>query len=139
MFSLMSGIILIQHTNSTYDSVDFGDAMSVITYFKKLCQASTGYSEEDIDTAINNLMVRIIDKETRDGSIKYPAIKALSIMKWTADKIHGAFQELGWDGDDFTADTAHNKIPKIVKIVSSAMDEAAERLESLADLDSDPE
>ena len=31
--------IKIQRTNTTYDSVDFGDPMSIVSYFKKLLEA----------------------------------------------------------------------------------------------------
>ena len=62
-------------------------------------------------------------------------------MKSTADKIHGAFQELSWDGDHSTANATESKdtkIGRIGKLVSNAIKEAMEGLESLTmDLDSE--
>jgi len=128
-------IIRIQRTDTTYDSVDFGDPISTISYFKKLCQAA-GKSEEVVDRTINNSMALIVDKETKDDSIKYPGVKALSIMKSTAEKIHGAYQELDDYSTTETAErTKRRRIVEILKFVIPAMDEA---LKSLSELDSSP-
>ena len=134
---ILEGFIWIQRTNSTYDSVDFGDPVCIITYFKKLFQALTVQYEggSDIERVINIILVQIIDRGIKDG------VKALSIMKSTAVKIHGAFQELDWDDDNSTANTADAKIERIWKvgtIVTIALNEALVRLNSLADFGSDP-
>ena len=136
-FRILEGFIWIQRTNSTYDSVNFGDPVCIITYFKKLFQALTVQYEGgfDAERVINIILVMIIDKGIKDG------VKALSIMKSTAVKIHGAFQELDWDDDNSTANTADAKIERIWKvgtIVTIALNEALVRLDSLADFDSDP-
>ena len=126
--------IKIQRTNTTYDSVDFGDPMSIVSYFKKLLEAKW-MRQKDVNLIVNKIMARIIDKETKDG------MKALSIMKSTADKIHGAFQELSWDGDHTTAKATESKnttTGRISKFVSNAIKEAVEGLESLTmDLNSE--
>ena len=63
--------IKIQRTNTTYDSVDFGDPMSIVSYFKKLLEAKW-MRQKDVNLIVNKIMARIIDKETKDG------MKALS-------------------------------------------------------------
>jgi len=94
---MMTRMILVQQTDATYDSVDFGDPMSIMTYFEKILQVTTGLSEEKVHSYI--LVVRAIYMETKDDSMQIPGLKALSIMKSTADKIHGALQGLGPDED----------------------------------------
>jgi len=94
---MMTRMILVQQTDATYDSVDFGDPMSIMTYFEKILQVTTGLSEEKVHSYI--LVVRAIYMETKDDSMRIPGLKALSIMKSTADKIHGALQGLGPDED----------------------------------------
>ena len=124
---ILSKTIRIQRTDTTYDSVDFGDPMSNVSYFKKLLEAK-GMRQKDVDLIVNKIMARIIDKETKDG------MKALSIMKSTADKIHGAFQKLSWDGDHSTANATESKnttTGRISRFVSNAIKEAVEGLESL--------
>lgn len=130
MMAAFTSLFWLQRTNSTYDSVDFGDPMSIVVYFKKICQAASGQSEEVVDDAITHLLGRIIDKESKDSSIKFPGVKALSIMKSTAEKIHGAFQELD-RGEDSTAKTKLATITKTWMVVSRAMDECFRRLRSL--------
>ena len=47
-------------------------------------------------------------------------------MKSTADKIHGAFQELSWDGEHSTANATESKdtkIGRIGKLISNAIKE----------------
>ena len=68
---ILSKTIRIQRTDTTYDSVDFGDPMSNVSYFKKLLEAK-GMRQKDVDLIVNKIMARIIDKETKDG------MKALS-------------------------------------------------------------
>ena len=138
MVTLLRNLIWIQRTNSTYDSVNFRDRTSIITYFKKLCQATSLMSEEGVDLEINNLMARIIYKEMKDGSTRFPGVKALAIMKLTADKIHGAFQELGRDDDHSTAKiTKIADVEKTGRFVTNEMYEGLKSLYSLLDLDSD--
>jgi hypothetical protein len=105
--------------------------MSIITYFKKLCQSMTENSEEDVDNAIDSLVLRIYKREAKDDSIKFPGVKTLRIMRSTAKKIHDAFQELGQDEDHSTAKTG--------TFVLDAMNEALGSLIDLAELDSPPE
>ena len=126
MFSM---IIRFQRTDITYDSVDFDDPMSIVSYFKKLLQAFSGMPEEDVDLVVNKMMAKIIDKET----------KALSIMKSTADKIHGVFQELGRDDDYSTTKTTEatrlarlRKIGKNASLMTGVMAEGIKSLSELA-------
>jgi hypothetical protein len=120
-------IIWIQRIDTTYDSVDFGDPTSTVSYFKKLYQAVSRFSEEDVDRTLNILMARTIDKETKDadGSIKSSEAKALSIMKSTAEKIHGDFQKMGRVENQSLLDILRTLR---VKFVISAVIEAMESL-----------
>ena len=121
-FATLPMIIRIQRTDTTYDSVDFDDPMSIISYFKKLCQVTLWKSEEEADFLVDSMMTQIMDKETRDDSLEYAA-KAISVMILTAKEIHGALQELGRDDDYSTAKTR-----KIGQFISRVMEGALERL-----------
>jgi hypothetical protein len=46
-------IFYIQQTDTTYDSIDFDDPKSTITYFSKLMQSSLGISEEMAGRTMN--------------------------------------------------------------------------------------
>jgi hypothetical protein len=116
-------IIFIQRIDTTYDSVDFGDPMSIITYFKQLCKYTLADSQEEVDRVIDGVVLRIYNKEAKDDSIKFPGVKTLAIMRSTAKKIHDAFQELGRDEDHSTVKTAMS--------VLGALDEGLESLDSL--------
>ena len=61
-FATLLMIIRIQRTDTTYDSVDFDDPMSIISYFKKLCQATLWKSEEEADFLVDSMMTQIMDK-----------------------------------------------------------------------------
>ena len=94
--------------------------MSIVSYFSKLYCAR---HSDEVDAIIRSLIIRIYEKETKDGSTKYPGLRALHIMRSAAMMIHGALRELEWDSIAITAE--------LVKLMLS------EALESLLDLDCD--
>lgn len=52
----VTAVIYLQRTDISFNSVDFDDPMSIISYFKKLCQSVAVYSEEDVDRVIDNIL-----------------------------------------------------------------------------------
>ena len=52
---IMADMILVQHIDSTYDSVNFDDFISTLSYFIKLEQYYLGISEEQADIRMENL------------------------------------------------------------------------------------
>ena len=116
-------LIYIQRTDSTFHTIDPHEPMSIISYFKKLLQSISLNSDKEIDRVIDNMMVQIVKKETKDDSIKIPGIEALLIMISTVVKIHVACQELGRDED-------HSSL-KTVDLVQHTLREALDRLSEL--------
>jgi hypothetical protein len=120
----LAKIIYVQRTDTTYDSVDFDDPMSVIEYFAKLYHPLyLQDSEEEINQIIAGLMLQIFRKDTKDGS-KKSGIQALLIMRSAAMKVHNAFQELD-----------SNQVKDIADLVMLAMVEALESIKNLANDD----
>jgi hypothetical protein len=95
---LLASIIYIQQTDVTYDSVNFDDPISTLSYFKKLYQSFSRASEEEVDQLFKDL-TRLMKYE---GS-KSAEAEAQHIMKSAAEKIHIAFRELNQDSIANTA------------------------------------
>jgi hypothetical protein len=49
-----ASIIYIQHIDSTYDSVDFDDPISTLSYFKKIFLSFSKLSDEEVNKRIRN-------------------------------------------------------------------------------------
>ena len=86
---IMSRLIQIQHVDTTYDTYNFDDPLSILSYFKKLYQSSTARPEEEIDEMFNDLM-EILMRKTKKYSKNYDveAIRKFenfrfSIIIWT--------------------------------------------------------
>jgi hypothetical protein len=91
-------IVYMQHTDLTYDSVDFNNPISTLTYFKKLLQIFSAWgwgSEGEIDRLFTDMMQ--ILKRTEKGSIEFAEVQAQHIMRSAAEKVHGAFRDLNRD------------------------------------------
>ena len=88
---IMADMILVQHIDSTYDSVNFDDFISTLSYFIKLEQYYLGISEEQADIRMENLNRKyfIEGAATRE--------RAHQVMRSAAEKIHVAFRELDRD------------------------------------------
>lgn len=93
---LLASIIYIQQTDITYDSVNFDDPLSTLSYFKKLYQSFSRASEEEVDQLFKD-MTRLIKHEASNS-------EAHQIMRSAAEKIHNAFRDLNQDS---IANTAH--------------------------------
>ena len=114
-------MIYIQQTDTTYDSVDFDDHASTLSYFKKLfLSVSLSSKPEEADEFFSELMLRINKKRTRKDSKIDAEMRAYQIMRLAAEKIHGALRELNQDS-----------IPTTAQLLMDVMMEA---LSSLADL-----
>ena len=112
--SLLASIIYIQRTDITYDSVDFEDPQSTLSYFKKLYQSFSRTSEEEVDQLFKDL-TRLMKT---DGSTSAEA-EAQRIMKTAAEKIHVAFRELTQDS---IANTANFVIIVLKEAVEGLID-----------------
>ncbi|KAF8814005.1 hypothetical protein BYT27DRAFT_7083022 [Phlegmacium glaucopus] len=96
---LLASIIYIQQTDITYDSINFEDPISTLSYFKKLYQSFSRASEEEVDQLFKDL-TRLMKRE---GSSKSAEVEAQQIMRSAAEKIHIAFRELNQDSISNTA------------------------------------
>jgi len=111
---LLASIIYIQQTDVTYDSVNFDDPISTLSYFKKLYQSFSRASEEEVDQLFKDL-TRLMKYE---GS-KSAEVEAQHIMRSAAEKIHVAFRELNQDS---IANTANFVFLVLKEAVGSLID-----------------
>ena len=102
----LARIIFVQHTDISYDSVNFDDPISTLSYFKKVYQSFTRDSEEDVD----QMFRRMMQVFTETGSEKSAEVQALHIMRSAAEKIHNAFRELNPNTFGNTANFVANVI-----------------------------
>ena len=83
----------IQQIDITYDSVNFDDPISTLSYFTKLCQVFLPLSEKEINKRLKILMKQI-KKKTKDDSA---GVLAQHIMRSAAERIHGVVREFNQD------------------------------------------
>ena len=95
---LMTRLIFIQRTDSTYDSVNFDDPISNLAYFKKLYQSYSWTSDQEIDEMFTNAM-EAFKMKTKEGSTVSAEAQALHIMRTAAEAIHRVLRKL--NGDTF--------------------------------------
>jgi hypothetical protein len=88
--------IYVQHIDATYDSVNFDDPISTLSYFKKIGLPFFNRSEDAVDEMFKR-MTLIFNKRTEKGSKLFPEVQAQQIMRSAAEKVHLAFQELNRD------------------------------------------
>jgi hypothetical protein len=82
-------IIYIRHVDITYyDSVDFDDVISTLSYFIKLYQFLPAHSEKEVD--FTDML--LVFKRGSDSEVQ-----AQRIMRSTAEKIHGALRDFNPD------------------------------------------
>jgi len=105
----MAMIIYIQHTDTSYESVNFDDPISTLSYFKKIYQSYSRDSEEEVDQTFKKLMWAF-KLRTENGSRKSGEVQAQHIMRSAAEKIHNAFRELNRDSFPLTAGVVVNVI-----------------------------
>ena len=117
----VTNTIYIQNIDSTYDSVNFDDFVSTLSYYKRLRRFSRQNgiedSSEELDQRFDNMTLVL----TQEGSKISAEAQAHSIMRSAAEKIHKAFQKLN-----------RNSYEKIVIFVSSTIVESDSRLLGLA-------
>ena len=95
-------MIYVQQADIAYDSVDFDDPISTQSYFKKLFLSYL--NTEEIEKYVNDMVMQISTKKTKEVSEKSVEVQAQHIMRSAAEKVHGAFQELKRDSIITTAD-----------------------------------
>jgi hypothetical protein len=86
----MVKMIYVQQADIAYDSVNFDDPKSTLSYFIKLCLSISSSSEEKTGRLFYDLMTRIYKTKNKE-------IEAQYIMRRAAERIHGAIQELKRD------------------------------------------
>jgi viroplasmin and RNaseH domain-containing protein len=86
------GTIYIQQMDISYDSVDFDDPISTLSYFKKLYRSCTFLSEEEVERRWKSIML-FIKMKTEEGSTKSAEVQLHHIMRSAAEKIHGALNQ----------------------------------------------
>ena len=116
-----------QQVDFAYDSVDFDDPISTLSYFKKFYLSFTR-NIKGAEQSFDAFMVRISESQkTKEGSKKSSEVEVHDIMRSAAKEIHDAFRELN-----------QNSIANTCNIVMSAMFEALKSLLELDDGDSFP-
>ena len=104
----LAAIIHVQHVDTTYNSVNFDDPISTLSYFKKIYRAS-GYSrdsDEVFNENFDNMMYFInLEIATERFSIISAEVEAHQIMRSAAERVHVTFRELKRDrhGDGATS------------------------------------
>ena len=100
--TLLEMIIFVQRTDFTYDSVNFDDPISNLSYYKKLFQCFKEESVEETDQTFQELMEGYKMK-TKEGSTNSAEVQALHIMRSAAEKIHDALRDVNRDSFLITA------------------------------------
>ena len=101
--SLLLKMIYVQQADIAYDSVNFDDPISTLSYFASL-YISFALNSEGAEQIFNSFIMRIIKKKTKEGSTKSAEVQAQDIMRLAAEKIHGALRGLKWDSVTITAE-----------------------------------
>jgi hypothetical protein len=114
-FRILVKMIYAQQTDIAYDSVDFDDPASTLSYFTKLYLSFTDNTKE-VEEHFKETMMWIIKKKTKEGSNE---VRAQHIMRLAAEKIHGAFRELKRDK---VVTTSEFVIQVILEAMSSLID-----------------
>ena len=86
--------ICIQHTDITYDSVNFDDPISTLSYFKKIYKQFRLESEEEEVDRVFTSMMQLFKMRVEKGSKISAEVQAQHIMRSAAEKIHIAFRGL---------------------------------------------
>lgn len=123
--SLLASIIAIQQTDTNYDSVNFDDPISTLSYFKKLYQSFSWTSDEEVAQLFEGF-IRLLKTH---GS-KSAEIRAQEIMRSAAEKIHTAFRDLNQDSISDTSNL-------VFTTLNDALESLINLIEDLDDDDSD--
>ena len=88
-------IIRIQRMDArTYDSVNFDDPISTLSYYKKIFHIIAQLSDEDIDDHFE-LMTYLFKLRTAEkGSKLFAEAQAHQIMRSAAERVHVYFREI---------------------------------------------
>ena len=95
-------IVYVQYLDRTvYDSVNFDDPISTLSYFKKIQQSYTRTSDEEVDNDFEAMLYFFKLRSERGSKLSAEA-QAHQIMRSTAEKIHATFRDLEQEGDGGT-------------------------------------
>ena len=123
----LARIAHIYHMDTTYDSVNFDDPISTLSYFKEIYQSYSQGSKEEVDRTFTKLM-GVFKMRTEKGSGTSAEFQAHYIMRSAAEKIHVTFRELN-------RDTYSATVLSVMCVMQEAMDSLAQLLQSCIDED----
>jgi hypothetical protein len=117
--NLLIKMLYVQQTdNIAYNSVNFDDTISTLSYIIKLYQSlAPSMNPERVEQFFNGLMDQIIKKGTMKGSNKSAEAEAQDIMRLVAEKIHGVFQELNRDSIVIDAEFVRDLMLEALRIL----------------------
>ena len=84
----LTKMIYIQHIDTTYDSVNFDDPVSTLSYYKKLNPFCNYISDEDLDKFFEKSLFYLRKPTAMEKALAH------QVMRSTAEKVHVAFREL---------------------------------------------
>jgi glutaredoxin-related protein len=102
----LAAMIYLQQTDMTYDSVNFDDHMSTLSYFAKLSQP---FFKDNAEEKAKSYVARIT---------KQRKVQAQDIMRSAAEKIHVVFRESNPD----SIATANLVLPVMAEAFKSLSD-----------------
>ena len=117
----LAKIIYVQYVVTTiYDSVDFDDSISTISYFKKLYQIlfSNVRSEEEVDEVFKR-MTQMWKGKIMKGSKEPIEVHGRHIMKSAVEKIHRSFRDIKIKSRSYS--TITDQISFAQKVMNQAM------------------
>jgi hypothetical protein len=91
-----ASIIYIQYLDTIYDSVDFDDPISTLSYYKKIFLSFSRLSDEEVNKEFE-IMMEFLKLETERVPEISAEVQAHQIMRSAAEKIHVAFRESNRD------------------------------------------
>ena len=88
-------VIRIQRMDTrTYDSVNFDDPISTLSYYKKIFHIIAQLSDEDIDDDLESMTYFFQLRTAERGSKLFAEAQAHQIMRSAAERIHVYFREI---------------------------------------------
>jgi len=130
-------LVYIQHMDRTvYDSVNFDDPISTLSYFKKIYQIFTRKSDEEVDDDIETMMYFFKLRTAERGSKLYAEAQAHQIMRSVAERIHVTFRELEWEEEGtravYVTEMMVETVISLLKLMRDCIVEECNHLETLS-------
>ena len=123
---LLASMIYIQRVDMEHDTIDFGDPVATLAYFKRLYQSFTRVPTEEVDELFGDLTRRM----KLGGGENNLDVEAHQIMCKAAGSIHSAFQTLNEESISTTANF-------VLQVMKDALENLINLIEDTEDDDSD--